>query len=111
MAGLKLAYVGDGNNVAHSLMFAGAQLGANVWVATPPGFEPEPGCDSWARIRCGETHGSITVTHDPEMAVFGADVVYTDVWASMGQEAEAQKRAQDLPALPGERQAVRQREE
>jgi ornithine carbamoyltransferase len=94
VAGLKVAYVGDGNNVAHSLMFAGAHLGANVWVATPPGFEPSLDATSWARMHCSETHGSVTLTHDPEMAVFGADVVYTDVWASMGQEAEAQKRAE-----------------
>src|SRR5271157_3124638 len=93
IAGLKVAYIGDGNNVAHSLMFAGAQLGANVWIATPPGFEPNLDATAWARLRSGETHGSLTLTHDPEMAVFGADVVYTDVWASMGQEGEAQARA------------------
>ena len=94
VAGLKVAYIGDGNNVAHSMMFAGAQLGANVWIATPPHFEPSLDATSWARLRCTETHGSVTVTHDPESAVFGADVVYTDVWASMGQESEAQKRAE-----------------
>jgi ornithine carbamoyltransferase len=93
IAGLKVAYLGDGNNVAHSLMFAGAQLGANVWIATPPHYEPNLDATSWARLCCTETHGSVTVTHDPESAVFGADVVYTDVWASMGQESEAQKRA------------------
>ena len=94
IAGLKVAYIGDGNNVAHSLMFAGAQLGANVWIATPPHYEPSLDAVSWARLRGTETHGSVTVTHDPEAAVFGADVVYTDVWASMGQESEAQKRAE-----------------
>ncbi len=93
IAGLKVAYIGDGNNVAHSLMFAGAQLGANVWIATPPHFEPNLDATSWTRLRCGETHGSITLTHDPELATFGADVVYTDVWASMGQEGEAESRA------------------
>lgn len=94
IAGLKVAYIGDGNNVAHSLMFAGAQLGANVWIATPPHFEPNLDATSWTRLRCTETHGSVTLTHDPESAVFGADVVYTDVWASMGQENEAQMRAE-----------------
>jgi len=93
IAGLKVTYVGDGNNVAHSLMFAGAQLGAHVWIATPPGFEPNLDATSWARLCCSETGGSITLTHDPEFAVSEADVVYTDVWASMGQEAEAQPRA------------------
>ena len=92
IAGLKVAYVGDGNNVAHSLMFAGAQLGAHVWIATPPGFEPNLDATSWARLCCSETGASITLTHDPEMAVSDANVVYTDVWTSMGQEAEAQAR-------------------
>jgi ornithine carbamoyltransferase len=94
IAGLKVAYIGDGNNVAHSLMFAGAQLGANVWIATPPHYEPSLDATSWSKLQCTETHGSITLTHDPESAVFGADVVYTDVWASMGQEGETQKRAE-----------------
>ncbi len=93
ISGLKVTYVGDGNNVAHSLMFAGAQLGAHVWIATPPGFEPNLDATSWARLCCSETGGSITLTHNPEFAVSEADVVYTDVWASMGQEAEAQQRA------------------
>jgi ornithine carbamoyltransferase len=94
LEGLKLAYVGDGNNVAHSLMFAGAQLGAHVWVATPAGYEPDDGAVKWAVRRGGETGGSCTITNDPVAAVQGADVVYTDVWASMGQEAEKEKRAQ-----------------
>jgi ornithine carbamoyltransferase len=93
IAGLKVTYVGDGNNVAHSLMFAGALLGAHVWIATPRGFEPNLDVTAWARLCCGETGGSITLAHDPELAVSGADVVYTDVWASMGQEGEAQERA------------------
>jgi ornithine carbamoyltransferase len=93
IAGLKVAYVGDGNNVAHSLMFAGALLGAHVWIATPPGFEPNLDATSWARLCCSETGATLTLTHDPELAVTDADVVYTDVWASMGQEAEAHGRA------------------
>jgi len=92
VAGLKVAYIGDGNNVARSLLFTGAQLGANVWVATPPGYEPDEEAVAWCRERCRETHGSCTVTNDPEMACFGADVLYTDVWASMGQESEASHR-------------------
>ena len=94
LEGLKVAFVGDGNNVAHSLMFAGAQLGAHVWVATPAGYEPDAGAVKWAVERGGETGGSCTITNDPVEAVQGADVVYTDVWASMGQEAEKEKRAQ-----------------
>ena len=92
ITGLKIAYLGDGNNVARSLMFTGAQLGADVWVATPPGFEPDNAAIIWTRNRCAETHGSITITHDPEIAAFDADVIYTDVWASMGQETEAEAR-------------------
>jgi len=90
--GLKVAFVGDGNNVAHSLMFAGAQLGAHVRVATPPGYEPKADAIRWTSERCRETGGSCTITNDAREAVAAADVVYTDVWASMGQESEAEKR-------------------
>ena len=89
---LKVAYVGDGNNVAHSLMFAGAQLGAHVWVATPPGYEPKPDAIRWANERSRETGGTCTVTNDPREALLAADVVYTDVWASMGQESQKEER-------------------
>jgi ornithine carbamoyltransferase len=91
---LKLAFVGDGNNVAHSLMFAGAQLGAQVCIATPPGYEPRPEAEFWAIERAAQTKGVVAVTNDPELALKDADVVYTDVWASMGQEAEAEDRKQ-----------------
>ena len=94
VSGLKLAFIGDGNNVAHSLMFAGAQLGANVWIATPPGYEPKADAIVWATERCNQTGGSCTITNDPKEAAVGADAIYTDVWASMGQEAEAEKRRQ-----------------
>jgi ornithine carbamoyltransferase len=93
LEGLKVAFVGDGNNVAHSLMFAGVQLGAHVWIATPPGYEPDGQALKWACERSVETGGSCNVTNDPEEAVSGADVVYTDVWASMGKEAEAEQRS------------------
>jgi ornithine carbamoyltransferase len=92
IAGLKIAFIGDGNNVAHSLMFAGAQLGAHVWVATPAGYEPEAKAITWARERARLTGGSCTITNDPVSAATSADVIYTDVWASMGQEAEAESR-------------------
>jgi len=89
VAGLRIVYVGDGNNVAHSLMYAGAQLGAQVVVATPPGYEPRPDAIAWTRQRAAQTGGALDITNDPAAAVNGADVVYTDVWASMGQETEA----------------------
>jgi len=94
IAGLKIAYIGDGNNVARSLMFLGAQLGADVWIATPPGYEPDNEAVTWTRKRCAETNASLTITHDPEIAAFAADVIYTDVWTSMGQEAETEARKQ-----------------
>jgi ornithine carbamoyltransferase len=92
LAGLKVAYLGDGNNVARSLMFAGTQLGANLWVATPPGYEPDVDAVMWCKQRAAETGSTVTVTNTPEAACCDADVVYTDVWASMGQETEAAER-------------------
>src|SRR5436853_812464 len=91
--GKKIAFIGDGNNVAHSLMFMGAQLGAHVWVATPPGYEPKADAIKWARGKAQQT-GTCTITNDAIAAATGADVIYTDVWASMGQEKEAEKRRQ-----------------
>ncbi len=93
ISGLKIAYIGDGNNVARSLMSAGAQLGADVWIATPAGYEPDADAVGWAKNRCQQTGASLTITNDPELAAIDADVVYTDVWASMGQEGEAEARA------------------
>jgi ornithine carbamoyltransferase len=92
--GIKLSFVGDGNNVAHSLMFAGALLGSHVTVVTPKGFEPKADAVRWATAQAAKTGGSCTVTSDPVDGVRGADVIYTDVWASMGQEAEAEARRQ-----------------
>jgi len=92
VAGLEVAYVGDGNNVCHSLMFAGAQLGAHVRVGTPAGYEPRADAIQWAVERGCQTGGTFTLTQDPAEAATDADVIYTDVWASMGQEAEAESR-------------------
>ena len=91
-AGVKLAYVGDGNNVAHSLMECGAKLGAHVSVATPSGYEPDAGVVSRARDAAKATGGRIDVGYEVDEALSGADVVYTDTWASMGQEAEHDAR-------------------
>ena len=96
-AGKKIAFFGDGNNVAHSLMFTGAQLGAHVWVATPPGYEPKVDAIKWARERAQHTGATCTLTNDPVAAATGADVIYTDVWASMGQEKEAEARKEIFP--------------
>ncbi|MCX6153587.1 MAG: ornithine carbamoyltransferase [Candidatus Kapabacteria bacterium] len=90
--GLKLCYVGDGNNVAHSLMFAGAQLGVDVTVACPSGFEPNLRAYLDACEAAKATGAKIEVVNDPNEGVKNADAVYTDVWASMGQEAETAAR-------------------
>ncbi len=90
--GIKVVYVGDGNNVCHSLMIAGTKLGANVVVATPEGYEPDAKVIKWAEENAAESGGSFELLHDPVQAVKDADVIYTDVWASMGQEAEAEER-------------------
>ena len=94
LRGRKIAYVGDGNNVACSLMFGAAKVGMDVAVATPPGFEPKPHYVELARQDAAVAGTSVLVTHDPREAVAGASAVYTDVWASMGQEAEAEARRQ-----------------
>ncbi len=93
LRGRKVAFIGDGNNVANSLLFAGTRFGADVAVATPPRYEPRPDVVEWCRTNARETGSEITITNDPFEAVRGADAVYTDVWASMGQEAEAAARA------------------
>ena len=90
----KVVYVGDGNNVAHSLMLLGARLGSHVVIACPEGYEPDEGVRAGAVERAKANGGSIEVTHDPLAAATDADVLYTDVWASMGQEKEAVERAQ-----------------
>lgn len=93
LTGLKLTYVGDGNNVCHSLMFAAAKSGARLVAATPQGYEPSADIVRAAREDGASTGCTIELTHDPKEAVRDADAVYTDVWASMGQEAEKEKRA------------------
>jgi ornithine carbamoyltransferase len=90
LAGLTLAWVGDGNNVCHSLIAGAARLGVRMRVGTPPGYEPDAAVVAAAE----EAGGRIQLTYDPAEAVQGADAVYTDVWASMGQEAEAEARRQ-----------------
>ncbi len=97
--GLKLAYVGDGNNVVTSLMTIAAKLGMDFSVATPIGYEPAAEVVSMANKFAQETNTNIkiTVTNDPIEAVGGADIVYADVWTSMGQESETEKRLKVFP--------------
>jgi ornithine carbamoyltransferase len=99
LRGLKLAFVGDGNNVAHSLMLTALRLGVNFSIATPSGYQPHPDVVASARSAALVSGASLLVTNDPEQAVAGANAVYTDVWTSMGQEEEAQKRRRDFAAF------------
>ena len=92
LRGRKLAYVGDGNNMAHSLMFGGSKVGMDVAVASPKGYEVKEKYLALARQDAEAAGTKVEVTNDPVEAVRGASAVYTDVWASMGQEAEAQER-------------------
>ena len=92
LRGRTLAFVGDGNNVCHSLLLAGSMAGLNVRVATPPGYEPDPEVVLAAADAATPHGGSVHLTTDPAEAVTGADAVYTDAWTSMGAEAEADLR-------------------
>jgi ornithine carbamoyltransferase len=97
--GVRVAYLGDGNNVCHSLMVACAKLGADFVAATPEGYEPNDGVVEWARAAASASGVSVELTHDPAVAANGADVLYTDVWTSMGQDEEREQRLQDLAAF------------
>ena len=92
LRGLKLAYVGDGNNVCHSLLSVGARAGAHVRIATPAGYGPDSAVVSEAKRTARETRGKIEVCNSPEEAVADAQAIYTDVWTSMGQEEESAAR-------------------
>ena len=92
LAGLKMAYVGDGNNMTHSLMYAAVKVGMNFAAATPEGYEPNAEVVTNAKADAAATGATVTITHNPNEAVEGADVIVTDTWASMGQEAEHDAR-------------------
>ena len=92
LSGLKLTFIGDGNNVAQSLMLTGLRLGMDFALGCPEGYLPDPEIVTQAQGLAGVTGASLLITHDTEAAVEGAHAVYTDVWASMGQEQEAFER-------------------
>ena len=92
LEGLKLAYIGDGNNMAHSLMFGGAKMGMHTSICSPSGFEPNPEITRLSRIDAAKTGANIDIQDDPVQAVQTADIVYTDVWTSMGMEKEYEAR-------------------
>lgn len=91
--GLKFAYVGDGNNMTHSLMIGAAKVGMNFASASPEGYMPHEDVVAYAREQAAQNACTVEITHDPFEAVADADIVYTDTWASMGQEAEKEIRA------------------
>ena len=93
IAGLRVAFVGDGNNVCHSLIQAAGYLGFTLAISTPPGYEPNPEIVAAAQANCRVNGGGIEIDDDPKAAVRGADAIYTDIWASMGQEKEREERA------------------
>jgi ornithine carbamoyltransferase len=99
LSGVRLAYLGDGNNVCHSLMVAAAKFGMRFVAATPKGYEPPEQVLVAARRAAVQAGGTVELVHDPEAAARGADVLYTDVWTSMGQESEAEQRRRDLQAF------------
>ncbi|ADO58821.1 MULTISPECIES: ornithine carbamoyltransferase [Paenibacillus] len=92
LKGLKLAYIGDGNNMAHSLLIGGAKLGVHVSIASPAGYEPDPSVIAVSREIAKQTGSEIVITQSPQEAVKDADAIYTDVWASMGFEEEQKER-------------------
>jgi len=94
--GVRVAYLGDGNNVCHSLMVACAKLGMDFVAATPEGYEPSGEVVGWAKAAANASEASVELTHDPRAAAEGADVLYTDVWTSMGQDEERERRLADL---------------
>ena len=108
LANMKLAYVGDGSNVCHSLLFAAAKAGTKISVATPAGYEPDPSIVQQAKQDGQDTGFEPVITTDPSEAVHNADAVYTDVWASMGQESEKAKRAKIFPPYQVNRELMAQ---
>jgi ornithine carbamoyltransferase len=92
LQGVRVAYVGDSNNVAHSLMFGAARLGVHLCIGSPAGYQPHPAALAWTADECSRTGAVVTVTDDAAGAARDADVVYTDTWTSMGQEREADAR-------------------
>ena len=92
LSNLKLAYIGDGNNVAHSLLFGAVKVGMDIILSVPPGYEPKEEIVNLAKEDAKKINSRIKIIHDPKEAVEGADVIYTDVWTSMGFEKESEIR-------------------
>jgi ornithine carbamoyltransferase len=111
LEGLRLAYVGDGNNVAHSLLYGCSKMGMTILLGCPKGYEPDSKVVAWAKEEAKRTGGEVKVVQDPREAVKGADVVYTDVWASMGKEKEREERIRVLKPYQVNPQLVKEAKE
>jgi ornithine carbamoyltransferase len=96
LRGRKMAWIGDGNNMAHSLMYGAAKVGMDIWVATPGGYEPDPGVVAKAQADAEAAGTKIVLTQSVEEAAKDADIIETDVWTSMGQEEESARRLRDF---------------
>src|SRR5262249_28676373 len=96
LSGVRVAYLGDGNNVCASLMLAAAKFGMKFTAATPKGYEPDPDTVKLAMRTAVQSGGTVELVHDPQEAARSSHVLYTDVWTSMGQEAEREQRLRDL---------------
>jgi ornithine carbamoyltransferase len=106
LSGVRIAYLGDGNNVCASLMTASAKLGLRFIAAVPPGYEPADDVVKIARRAAVQSGGTVELVHDPQQAARGADVVYTDVWTSMGQDEERSRRLKDLAGFGIDRELL-----
>jgi ornithine carbamoyltransferase len=106
LEGVRVAYLGDGNNVCHSLLRIAGRFGMDLVAATPPGYEPDPAVVEASRLDAEANGGSVTVTNDAAEAASGARVLYTDVWTSMGQEEERETRLRDLAPYRLDAQAL-----
>ena len=107
LEGVRIAYLGDGNNVCASLMVAAAKLGMEFVAATPEGYEPAPEAIELAREAAAASGATVELLRDPQQAARGAQVLYTDVWTSMGQEAESERRLRDLTGYAVDEAALR----
>jgi len=107
LQGIRLTYIGDGNNIANTLLFAASKVGLHLTLASPPGYDCDATVVDQARREAAERGGSITLTNDPVEAAHGADVLYTDVWTSMGQEHEAARRRADFARYRIDRDLLR----
>ncbi|SEH48755.1 ornithine carbamoyltransferase [Halobacillus karajensis] len=96
LGGVKVVYIGDGNNVAHSLMILAAMMGMEMVISAPEGYQPDPAITEKAKNLAKLHGGAVILENNPEQAVVDADVIYTDVWTSMGQEEEAEERLKDF---------------